>query len=99
MRLPTTRGMADRTLLPGLASWHESVQVARFDWLWPLINGGNAQIDGVKIDVQGMEIEVLRGMRSTLMTQRPMLAVELHVGVSRSALLRMLNDAGYTEPP
>lgn len=45
---------------------YKSSMVARFDWLWSRICGYNERIDGVKIDVQGMEIEVLQGMLETL---------------------------------
>jgi FkbM family methyltransferase len=34
--------------------------------------------DFVKIDVEGLELDVLEGMRQTLETKRPMLFVELH---------------------
>jgi len=45
------------------------------------------QIDGVKIDVQGMELDVLSGMKRLLKTYTPKLIVELHPGVDRDALL------------
>jgi FkbM family methyltransferase len=38
----------------------ETLMVARLDWLWPRIAGGHSPIHGVKIDVQGMELEVMR---------------------------------------
>ena len=53
-------------------------------------------IDGVKIDVQGMEIETLAGMRRTLMQWHPKLVIELHAGVSREQVLDVLRDVGYT---
>ena len=63
-QLPTERGMVDSTLLGG--KWMETILVARLEWLWPQICGGQAQIDGIKIDVQGMEIETLRGKPTAL---------------------------------
>jgi FkbM family methyltransferase len=98
VRLPTTRGMADRTLTSTTHAPSESelFQVARFDWLWPQINGGNPAIDGIKIDVQGMELDVIAGMRRTLEEQRPKLVIELHRGVDRAAMLRLLEAAGYS---
>jgi hypothetical protein len=73
-----------------------TVPFARFDWLWPLVNGGHATIHGVKIDVQGMELEMLRGMRDTLRASRPRLVVELHAGVDRSEVLALLAELGYS---
>jgi hypothetical protein len=70
--------------------------VARFDWLWPRICGTDNSIDGVKIDVQGMEIEVLAGMIETLRSHLPKLVVELHRGVDRERLLHTIESAGYT---
>ena len=70
--------------------------VARLDWLWPRICGGREQIDGVKIDVQGMEVEVLNGMIETLRRQHPKLVVEVHHGVDRNQLLGLIETAGYS---
>jgi FkbM family methyltransferase len=94
--LPETRGMVDSTvaensaLVPFLA--------ANFDWLWPRICGWQKQIDGVKIDVQGMEIEVLKGMTSILRGYRPKLAIEFHKGVPRKDLLTLLAAMNYSQP-
>jgi FkbM family methyltransferase len=95
-RLATTRGMADSTLSPETAHWFVSVPIARFDWLWPLINGSDGRIHGVKIDVQGMELETLAGMRDALKRWRPRVVVELHSGVSRERVLALLREAGYS---
>jgi FkbM family methyltransferase len=97
--LPTVRGMADRTLNAAGGAASETIRVVRFDWLWPQLNGGRGGVDGVKIDVQGMEIEVLQGMQSSLAAQHPLLVVELHLGVSRAALMVTLKEAGYTAAP
>jgi len=95
-RLATTRGMADSTLSPDARHWFVDVPVVRFDWLWPLINGGNGAIHGVKIDVQGMELDTLHGMRQALTRWRPWVVVELHAGVSREPVLALLQEAGYS---
>jgi hypothetical protein len=78
------------------ASWFVNAGIVRFDWLWPTINGGNGQIHGVKIDVQGMELETLDGMRDALARWRPRIVLELHAGVSRDAVLSLLRELGYS---
>ena len=95
-RLPLIRGMADSTLSQDLDAWAVTAPVARFDWLWPLVGGANATIHGVKIDVQGMELEALEGMRDALTRWRPSLVVELHAGVSRERLLALIAACGYS---
>lgn len=93
--LPSTRGMIDSTLSGDLS---EMLIVARFDAIWPNLAGANRKIDGVKIDVQGMELSVLRGMSKTLAEYRPKLVIELHRGVERQSVLALLADLGYPEP-
>lgn len=104
-RLATTRGMADSTLSANGRLKSLTVPIARFDWLWPLVNGGDGTIHGVKIDVQGMEFETLAGMRETLKRRRPRIVIELHAGVRREEILALLREVGYStdavaiEPP
>lgn len=93
-QLPTTRGMVDSTIQGD--EWKETILVTRLDWLWPLICGRQQQVDGIKIDVQGMEIEVLQGMPELLRTFKPKLVVEVHHGVDRSELLNLIEALGYT---
>jgi FkbM family methyltransferase len=97
-RLPTIRGMVDRTLAPARVGtdWTEPILVAAFDWLWPRLSGSNDRIDGVKIDVQGMELEVLQGMARSLAKYRPKLVIELHRGVDRDTICALLEAAGYS---
>jgi FkbM family methyltransferase len=95
-RLPSTCGMVDSTLHRHEPT--ETVLVTRLDWLWPRICGKQERIDGIKIDVQGMEIEVLRGMLGVLRRFRPKLVIELHQGVARCELLEVLKAAGYSRP-
>jgi len=95
-RLPLTRGMADSTLAGAAQTASVTVALARFDWLWPLVCGGDQTIHGVKIDVQGMELEVLSGMADTLARWRPRVVVELHAGVSRDRVLAVMRAAGYS---
>jgi FkbM family methyltransferase len=95
-RLALTRGMADSTLPDGSSSWFVNAGIARFDWLWPAINGGTGRIHGLKIDVQGMELETLEGMREALVRWHPRIVLELHAGVSRDAVLSLLRKLGYS---
>jgi len=95
-RLASTRGMADSTLSPDASAGFVTVAVAGFDWLWPALHGGDATIHGVKIDVQGMELETLGGMRDALARWRPRIVLELHAGVSRDAVLSLLRELGYS---
>jgi FkbM family methyltransferase len=93
-RLPTMRGMVDSTIDEG--EQNETILVARLDWLWPQICGRQEQIDGIKIDVQGMEIEVLKGMSNILKTFQPKLVVEVHAGVDRNELLNLIEELSYS---
>lgn len=93
-RLPLRRGMADST--SRAAGDAVTILVARFDWLWPILGGPAGPIHGIKIDVQGMELEALEGMLDTLARWRPHVVVELHVGVSRERVLALLDAAGYS---
>lgn len=95
VRIKTSRGMSDSTL-KGVGESEVTIFVASFDWLWPQLSGANGRIDGVKIDVQGMEIEVLRGMSTWLRAWKPKLAVEVHEGVDREVLLAMIESYGYS---
>lgn len=67
----------------------------RLDWLWSRISATDSHIDGVKIDVQGTEIEVLDGMALLAKLYKPKLLIEIHQGVSRPRLLELLASMGY----
>lgn len=92
--LLSTRGMIDSTLQDA-GGFKESFAVSRLDWLWPRIAGPDLRIDGIKIDVQGMEIQVLEGMAMLVKQFRPKLLVEVHIGVSRPKLLDVIASLGY----
>jgi FkbM family methyltransferase len=66
------------------------VEVVRLD---SFVAGSGCRPDFVKIDVEGAEVEVLRGMPTTLQKDRPGIMVE----VTRSAeqVAQILTDAGY----
>jgi hypothetical protein len=84
------------TTLDGGGLGAEAFLVARLDSLWPVIAGGDRRIDGVKVDVQGMEIETIRGMGMLLREFHPTLVVEVHRGVDRGLLLHVLESFGYS---
>ncbi len=92
-RMATVRGMVDGIIEIG--DENETIFLARLDWLWPNLCGGKEEIHGVKIDVQGMELEVLRGMRQLLATYRPKLLIEIHENVDRDELMDLLESCGY----
>jgi FkbM family methyltransferase len=91
---PVVRGMVDRTLSHTGSVLMESFFQCSLDWLWPQIDGG--KIDGIKIDVQGMEIMVLRGMKEILKKNQPKLVVEIHKRVDREEFLSMISESGYS---
>jgi FkbM family methyltransferase len=93
-QLVTIGGMVAST--PAAGESVETIVVARLDWLWPHLCGPRERIDGVKIDVQGMELQVLNGMTGLLKMHHPKLVVELHSGVDRTALLELLERCGYS---
>lgn len=95
-RLAVVRGMLDSTVTSPANS--DSYLEAALDWLWPIVSEGNPQISGIKIDVQGMETRVLKGMRRILTQWRPKLALEFHGGVDRHGILEILDGAGYKLP-
>jgi FkbM family methyltransferase len=93
-RIPVVRGMADSTLAD--SNLTETIYCISLDALWPFLCG--SRIHGVKIDVQGMELDVLRGMRDTLVRWQPKLTIEFHRGVDRIPILELLDSLGYSSP-
>lgn len=92
--VPATRGMADSTLtntgqierILGIALWS----------IWPAIGGEKSLIHGIKVDVQGLEFQVLLGMREQLVQWSPKLVIEFHRGVDRREILDLLISCGYS---
>ena len=95
----TSRGMADAQLTHDKAESAENVMCVALDSLWQSLGLSNSEIHGVKIDVQGMELETLRGMQKLLSRFHPKLVVELHKGISRLDILDTLSSCGYRQPP
>ncbi|HEY4363759.1 MAG TPA: FkbM family methyltransferase [Bryobacteraceae bacterium] len=93
--LPLVRGMADSTIARN--AWTERIMTTSLDALWPSLCGGDRRVDGIKIDVQGMEFSALLGMRDILARQRPKLVIEFHSGVDRRPILDLLRSCGYAQ--
>lgn len=93
-QLPVVRGMIDSTVGSN-GQMLESFLLAKLDWLWAGICGDQRRVDGVKIDVQGMEIPALRGMAMLLKEFGPKLVIEVHRGVDRHELIDLLENLGY----
>ena len=53
-----------------------------------------SQVDFIKIDVEGMEIDVLRGAAKLLKKHCPMMLME-HIKTDKKALIDMLTSFGY----
>lgn len=89
---PIVRGMADHDRS---GAQEDTIYGVALDALTPILFP-DRHVDGIKIDVQGMEIQTLRGMARLLAKDRPRLVVELHAGVDRTELLRHLQSLGYS---
>jgi FkbM family methyltransferase len=87
------RGMANHNFG---GSTSEDIYLVGFDQLWRSI-GGRA-VHGVKIDVQGMELQTLEGMSTMLTKAHPKLIIEFHAGVAKPAILDLLRKVGYRLP-
>jgi FkbM family methyltransferase len=74
----------------------EPVFTVALDQLWPGLCDERTVVSGVKIDVQGMEAEVLEGMAELLRRDRPKLVVEYHAYADLERLLSSIAAAGYS---
>ena len=71
------------------------VPVHRLDGLVGEGEGGAGRIRLIKIDVEGMESEVLEGARGLIARDRPVLYVENDRPDKSAALIRLLGELGY----
>jgi FkbM family methyltransferase len=51
--------------------------------------------DAIKCDVEGAEVEVLRGAREILRSRRPWIVCEIHSARNGDAVRKILSEAGY----
>jgi FkbM family methyltransferase len=86
------RGMATHD--PSAAGARQLLEVA-LDTLWPSISGGQPRLEGIKVDVQGMECSVVAGMLGVLRRWHPKLIIELHAGVNSDSVVQQLTAVGY----
>jgi FkbM family methyltransferase len=100
-RFATERGMIDSQLPKDGRIEMTAIIAVGLDAIWDGIGDGNPVVHGIKIDVQGMELAALRGMRRLLSRHRPKIVLEIHRGVPRGEVLALLESCGYmldTEP-
>lgn len=90
------RGMAEHGA--PAAGDRTTILVAALDAIWDRLARGRRAIHGVKVDVQGMEAQVLAGMRGLLGEFGPRLVVEFHPGADRDSAARLLGELGYALP-
>lgn len=93
----TRKGMAQPKGMEGEGSWVDTIYCVALDKIWNRLCGSDETISGVKMDVEGMEIEVLKGMIGILRKHRPKLVIEVHSsrGVHLASLASLLREAGY----
>ncbi|HEX6559508.1 MAG TPA: FkbM family methyltransferase, partial [Longimicrobiales bacterium] len=97
------------TIISGLRPLHTNltsavVAVATFDSAWQALGGG--PIGFVKIDVEGAELQVLRGMQGTMAAERPPILCEIRLAPRGSdladtaernrAMKLLLTEQGYS---
>lgn len=68
----------------------EEVQMVRIDDL------GLGRIDIIKIDVEGFELEVIKGAKETIRKYRPRIILETHSRSLKESCLDMLSGLGYS---
>jgi FkbM family methyltransferase len=98
-RFVTERGMIDSQLSTAGRPEMTSIVAVGLDAVWEGISGGDLVVHGIKIDVQGMELDALRGMRRVLARHRPRIVLEIHRDVSRDEILALLEGCGYLLDP
>jgi FkbM family methyltransferase len=90
----------------GAASWASPLRIEQYDTRIIrldsyLASKGPGRVDFVKIDVEGAELHVVRGLLDTLATKKPIVAIELcadwtrDFGYEPADLITLLQEAGY----
>jgi FkbM family methyltransferase len=94
-RFATERGMIDSQLPADGRLEMTAIIAVGLDAIWDSVADGDPVVHGIKIDVQGMELDALRGMRRLLARHRPKIVLEIHRDVARNDVLTLLEDCGY----
>lgn len=61
---------------------------------------GQSRISFIKLDVEGFEVEALKGLRQTILKYRPIISIELNfssLNEPAEAALKLLRDLGYKD--
>jgi FkbM family methyltransferase len=88
------------------ASWASAAQIERYDTRMIRLDSYLAaarpgRVNFVKIDVEGAELHVVRGLLNTLAVHQPMVAIELYAewtrafGYEPADLIHLLQSSGY----
>lgn len=100
LRFATERGMIDSQMASDDPDAIAQIVAVSLDAIWEgIAPAADPTIHGIKIDVQGMELEALRGMEQTLARYRPKLVLEIHRDVPRAEVLALLERCGYGIEP
>jgi FkbM family methyltransferase len=99
LRFATDRGMIDSQMASDGPDSIAQIVAVSLDAIWEGIAPADPTIHGIKIDVQGMELETLRGMEQTLARHQPKLVLEIHRDVARAEILALLERCGYGIDP
>jgi FkbM family methyltransferase len=94
-RFATERGMIDSQLPSDGRTEMTAIVAVGLDAIWDSMAEGNPIVHGIKIDVQGMELDAMRGMKLLLAQHRPKIVLEIHRGVPRGEILAILESCGY----
>ena len=102
LQLVIDRDNTGHSFLGATAGSGPRVAVIRIDD-WLQSNPPPERITAIKLDVEGCELNALRGMEATLRTHRPALVVEVidhhlrQFGASRDELLTFVKNLGFVE--
>jgi FkbM family methyltransferase len=99
LRCTTDRGMIDSQMATDDPDAIAQIMAVSLDAIWNGIAPPDPTIHGIKIDVQGMEVEALRGMEWTLARYQPKIILEIHRDVPRADVLSLLESCGYRDAP